>query len=251
MTQLPPALVAVVSARSLPALEIAAVLDFLGLAIGIWTLWSCIELPRGGPLRRAFWLISLGSLAFVLSHVLDTLLQLLSIDEATMIHQGAVLVSVLLFLPGLASLTDALPPAREARTEAGRLLRLWPFAVGLALAISAGTFILFGVGALAESVAFFALDGSVLVLAGASIALVLRAQIGGAVGRSLWLALLGLLLFSLAHPVQVWFYEATAYPPDLLGVVHRLIVMPALFLFASSITRVARSLSPAAVPLRT
>lgn len=229
--------------NSLPALEIAAVFDFAGLTIAIWTLWSCIELPAGGALRRAFWLISLGSVAFAFSHVLDTILQLLDIDAATLVHQGAIIVSILFFLPGLASLTDVLPIFRRRKTEPVPPLRLWPFAVALTLVISAGSFILYGVGALAETVAFFALDGSLLLLAGISLIFIVRAQLGGTIGHSLWLALLGLLLFSLAHPVQVWFYATTNYPSDLLGAVHRLIVMPAFFLFAFSITRVVRSLA--------
>ena len=86
-------------------------------------------------------------------------------------------------------------------------------------------------GELAETVAFFVLDGSLLLLAGISLIFIVRAQLGGAIGHSLWLALLGLLLFSLAHPVQVWFYATTNCPSDLLGAVHRLTVMPA---FSSS-----------------
>jgi hypothetical protein len=232
------------TANSLPALEISAVLDCIGVGIAIWTVWSCVELPMGGQVRRAFLLISLGSLAFALSHVLDTILQLLDIEAATLIHQGAVLLSILCFLPGLADLTDALTPLSRVKTTPGQPLRLVPFAVGVTLVISAGTFILYGMNALAETVAFFLLDGSVVVLSGLALLWMLQARLGGAIGRSLWLASLGLLLFSLAHPVQVWFYEETVYPPDLLVVLHRLLVMPAFFLFAFSINGVARRLTP-------
>jgi hypothetical protein len=75
--------------------------------------------------------------------------------------------------------------------------------------------------------------------------LLLRARIGGVIGRSLWLTLVGLLLFSLAHPLQIWLVEEASFPAAALAVLHRLIVMPALILFAFSIARVARALSHA------
>jgi hypothetical protein len=228
--------------HSLTDLEIVALLDFSGLAIAIWTFWSSIWLRLGGNVFRAFRLISIGGLAFALSHLLDTILQLLDSDTATLIHQGAVLFSVLFFLPGLASLADAVPSFRAARksTQPGIF---WPISVGLTLSIIAASFILYGINALAETVAFLALDGSIILLSGVCLILVVRARLGGAIGRSLWQAMLGLLIFSLAHPVQVWFYEQTYYSLDTLAILHRLIVIPAFCLFALSITSVARTLS--------
>ena len=105
------------------------------------------------------------------------------------------------------------------------------------------SFIFYGLGILAEVATFFVLDGSLLMLAALCLALVARARPGGAIGHSLWLAIFGLVLFSLAHPVQAWFYEQTNYAPDLLGIVHRLIIIPAFFLFAISITYAAHALN--------
>ncbi|HLW02319.1 MAG TPA: hypothetical protein VKT82_26925 [Ktedonobacterales bacterium] len=227
---------------SLSTIIITALLDFAGLAIAIWTVWSSIWLQRGGHLLHAFRFISLGSLALALSHLLDTILQMLNIDAATLIHQGAVLLAVLLFLPGLANLTDALPAFDPTKSEQLPRVKLWPLVTVLIIIISALSFIFYGLGLLAEVAAFFMLDGSLLILAALCLALVVRARLGGAIGHSLWLAVFGLILFSLAHPVQAWFYEQTDYAPDLLGIVHRLIVIPAFFLFAISITYAANAL---------
>jgi hypothetical protein len=160
-----------------------------------------------------------------------------------MIHQGAILGSILLFLPGLASLTETFSPRLRAKAGQAQPLGLLPLAIGATLLIGAGSFILYGAGALTETVTFLVLDGSLLLMTVVSLALFARTQLGGAIGGSLRLALLGLLLFSLAHPVQAWLYEETTYAPDLLGVAHRLFVMPAFFLFAWSINGVVRSLS--------
>jgi hypothetical protein len=219
----------------------------VGVAIAIWTLWTCFGLALGGHLRRAFGLISVGGLAFALSHVLDTILQLLNIDAATLIHQGAVLLAMLCFLPGLAALTDSLPPLQRAAGATDRL-QLWPLAVWLTFSSSAISFILYGVSALAEAVTFLVLDGSILVLAGITIVLVVRARLGGPIGRALWLALLGLLLFSLAHPLQAWLYQATDEAAPVFNILHRLIVMPAFLLFASSLATVARGLTATSLP---
>lgn len=227
---------------SLSTITITALLDFAGLSIAIWTAWSSIWLQRGGYVLRAFRFISVGSLAFALSHLIDTILQLLNIDAATLIHQGAVLVAILCFLPGLASLADAVPSFHTANAPI-RPIKFWPLVAGLIICISAFCFIFYGIGILAETATFIALDGSLVLLSALCMALVVRAQLGGAIGRSLWLSLFGLMLFSLAHPVQAWFYEQTNYAPDLLGIVHRLIVIPTFFLFAISITNAARALN--------
>jgi hypothetical protein len=220
------------------AIEINALLDLTGVAIAIWTLWTTIWLRLGGQLHRAFRFISFGAFAFALSHLLDSILQLLNLDYALLIHQGAVLTAILCFVPGLAGLTDSLPTTRQRETPS---FQLWPLAVGLVVIVGALSFILYGVGPLAEAWAFVGLDSGLVLLSGVCLVLVIRAHLGGAVGRSLWLALLGLVIFSLAHPLQTWFYEETTIAPSLLGIVHRLIVIPAFFLFAFSITSVARS----------
>ncbi len=119
----------------------------------------------------------------------------------------------------------------------------WPISVCLTLSIIAASFILYGINALAETAAFVALDGSIVLLAGACLILVIRARLGGTVGRSLWQAMLGVIIFSMAHPVQAWFYEQATYSPDTLAILHRLIVIPAFCLFAVSMTSVARTLS--------
>lgn len=221
------------------AIEITALLDLLAVAIAIWTLWTTVWLHLGGQLQRAFQLISFGGFAFALSHLLDSILQLLDIDYALLIHQGAVLIAILCFVPGLAGLTESLPAYTRQKKEPA--LRLWPLAAGLVIIVGALSFILYGVGPLAEAWAFIGLDSGLVLLSGVCLGLVIRARLGGAVGRSLWVALLGLLIFSLAHPLQVWFYEETTIAPSLLGIIHRLIVIPAFFLFAFSITNVARS----------
>lgn len=220
------------------AIEITALLDLTGVAIAIWTLWTTIWLRLGGQLHRAFRFISFGGFAFALSHLLDSILQLLNLDYALLIHQGAVLTAILCFVPGLAGLTGSLPTTRQRETPSPQL---WPLAVGLVVIVGALSFILYGLGPLAEAWVFVGLDSSLVLLSGVCLALVVRAHLGGAIGRSLWLALLGLVIFSLAHPLQAWFYEETTIAPSLLGIVHRLIVIPAFFLFAFSITSVARS----------
>jgi hypothetical protein len=242
LAALPDATPVIGQAHSLTNLEVVALLDFSGLTIAIWTFWSSIWLHLGGNVFRAFRLISIGGLAFALSHLLDTILQLLDIETATLIHQGAVLLSVLFFLPGLASLADAVPSFKVAGRSAQHSA-FWPISVCLTLGITAASFILYGINALAETVAFVALDGSIVLLAGACLILVVRARLGGGIGRSLWQAMLGLIIFSMAHPVQVWFYEQATYSQDTLAILHRLIVIPAFCLFAVSMTSVARTLS--------
>ncbi|HEY7122314.1 MAG TPA: hypothetical protein VH540_00040 [Ktedonobacterales bacterium] len=230
---------------SLVDLELAGLLDLVGLTIAIWTLWSSLWLPLGGNLLRAFRLISLGALAFALSHLMDTLiqnLQLTNLETATLIHHGTVLTAMLFFVPGLASLADALPDF-AAPFPTNPQLRLWPFAVGLALTVGALSFILYGFSFEAEFWAFVGLDGSLVLLSGVCVFLVLRARLGGPIGSSLWFALLGLLIFSLAHPLQAWLYEQETYTPGTLGVLHRAVVIPAFCLFAISITNLGQKLS--------
>jgi hypothetical protein len=227
------------------AQQVSGVLDLVGLAVGIWTLWSSVTLPLGGNLQRAYRLIGFGALAFALSHVLDSFiagLNFLPAEQNLLLTQGTVLLSMLLFVPGLAGLAGILPTLPSARKMAP-LPPLWPLAVGLAFMISAFSFILDGVSPESIIVAYIGLDSALVIIAGLCVFLLLRARIGGVIGRSLGLALAGLLIFSLAHPLQIWLFEETTLSGDTLGILHRLIVMPALALFALSLNRVARSVN--------
>jgi len=225
--------------------QVAGVLDLMGLAVGIWTVWSSITLPLDGKLQHAFRLIGFGALAFAVSHVIDSLvgdLRLLSGEQTLLLTQGTVLISMLFFIPGLAGLADVLPTLSSVRRLAP-IPHFWPLEIVLALTIVAFSFILFGISPEAEAVAFIALDGIILVIAGLCVLLLLRTRIGGMIGRFLWLAMVGLLVFSLAHPLQVWLVNASGLPDTALAIIHRLIVMPSLMLFALSLTSLARRLS--------
>ena len=227
------------------ALQLAGALDLSGLAVGFWALWSSISLPLGGKLQRAFRLIGFGAVAFAASHLLDLLLagfQALPGNAGFVLTQGTVLVSMLIFVPGLADLADVLPSLPSAKPLAP-FPSIWPFGIGLTVFIGALCFIIYGFTPEAEVIILIGLDASLLFTAALCIFLLLRARIGGVIGRSLWLALVGLLLFTLAHPLQIWLVETSDLPATTLAVLHRLIVMPALILFALSIARVARSLS--------
>ncbi len=224
--------------------QVAGVLDLAGLAVGIWTVWSSISLPFGGKLQRAFQLIGFGALAFAISHLIDSIvtgLRLLSDEQAMLLMQGMVLISMLFFVPGLAGLAD-LRATHSARRTA-RFPRFWPMVVILVIVSSALSFTLYGISPQAETAALIGLDTSIAITTVLCIALLLRARVGGVIGRSLWLAMLGLLLFSLDHPFQMWLGDKTGFPDDILAIVHRLIVIPALLLFALSIGRLARRLS--------
>lgn len=227
------------------ALQVAGALDLTGLAVAVWTLWSSISLPLGGKLQRAFRLIGFGAVAFASSHLLELLLagfQVLPGNGDFVLTQGNVLVSMLIFVPGLADLADVLPTLPSAR-QLAPFPRIWPAGIGLTVAIGALCFIVYGFTPEAEIITLIGLDASLIFTAILCVFLLLRARIGGVIGRSLWLALVGLLLFSLAHPLQIWLVEESSLPATTLAVLHRLIVMPSLILFALSIARVARSLS--------
>jgi hypothetical protein len=223
---------------------IAGALDLAGLLVAIWTIWSTISLMLGGRLLLAFRFTAVGAFAFAVSHLLDTLLQAsktLNVEVATLLHQGVVTVALFLFVAGLANLADDLPGLGAPR-QMGASLRLWPFVVGTALCISLFSFIVYGFNLVAEVWAFIWLEFSLILLLVICLMLMLRARLGGAIGRSLWLAMLGLFIFGMAHPVQVWFYLNTDYTPGALAVMHRLVVIPAFFLFAISITRLGQQL---------
>jgi hypothetical protein len=215
-------------------LEFSGVLDLAGLAVATWTLWVFLSLPLQGTLQRAFRFISIASLAFAFSHVLDSL------------AQGEVLVSILLFVPGLVSLADSFPQFSPAQASQ-RPFSLWPLAVGFIIGIASLSFILYGISPQAEVIAFLGINGCLVALTVVCCWLLIRAGVRGAVGFSLWLAMLGLILFSMAHPLQAWmvFQPGNAlYGP----VFHRLIVMPAFFLFAFSMTHLARRISRYPLP---
>lgn len=231
-------------AYSLTALQIAGILDLAGLLIAVWTIWSSIWLPLSGHLKRTFQLISFGTLAFALSHLLDSLLQgsrVLDYGHATVLHQGTVLFSMFFFVAGLAGLVDMLPTLSSAR-RSSTSPHIWPASVGLALMISVFSFIMYGASPEAETLVLIGLDGSIILIAILCAGLLLRARISGVIGRSLWLALVGLLIFSLAHPAQAWFYSQTPLAPGMVAIIHRLVVIPAFLLFALSVTSLARSI---------
>ncbi len=228
----------------LPAFEIAGALDLAGLLVAMWTLWSTVQLTLGGKLLRAFRFMTIGSLAFALSHLADTLLQAskaLNPEAATFLHQGVVSMSIFLFVAGLASLTDDLPTL-GARRQIPSSLRLWPLVVGGALCLSALSFILYGFSLVAEVWAFLWVDVGLVIMLGVCLLLALRARLGGSIGHALWLAMLGLFFFGMAHPVQIWFYLNTPLPPGTLAIVHRLVVIPAFSLFAISMTRLGQQM---------
>jgi hypothetical protein len=240
---LPPVLGA--GSSAVIALQIAGALDLSGLAVSIWALWTAISLPLGGKLQRAFHLIGFGTVAFAASHVLDLLLAgfgVLPGNTGFVVTQGTVLASMLIFVPGLAALADVLPTLPSASLRAP-FPRIWPVFMGLTISIGGLCFIAYGLTPESEIITLIGLDSALLLTAVLCVFLLLRARIGGAIGRSLWLALAGLLIFSLAHPLQIWLVEETTLPAPTLAVLHRLIVMPALILFVLSISRVARALN--------
>ncbi len=230
---------------TLVAQQLAGFLDLVGLAAGIWTVWSSIMLPLGGNLQRAFRLIGFGTLAFACSHIIDSFigdLHLVSDNAGLLITQGNVLLSMLCFVPGLAALTDVLPTLPGAKGTAS-FPRFWPLAVAVVIVTGAFSFILYGISPEAEVVAFIALEGCISLIACLCIILLLRARIGGMIGRYLWLAMVALLIFSLAHPVHIWMVDNSGLPGGLLAILHRLVVMPALLLFAFCTTRLSRKLN--------
>ncbi|HEY7356023.1 MAG TPA: hypothetical protein VH590_06135 [Ktedonobacterales bacterium] len=227
----------------LTAFEVTGLIDLTGFLVAIWTFWSTTSLLLGGQLQRSFRFISWGILAFATSHLFESLtrgLQILVNGPDVLVTQGAVLVSLLFFIPGLAGLADAMPMFHHKQSESQ--LKIWPLAVGLAIMIGSFSFILYGFSPEAEIIALIGLDGSLILIAAVCVFLLLRARIGGVIGSSLWLAMLGLLLFSLAHPLQAWLYETTNLSADTLAVLHRLIAGPAFILFALSIARLAHGL---------
>jgi hypothetical protein len=117
-------------------------------------------------------------------------------------------------------------------------------AVGLSLFLLALSFIVYGFKIETVFWALMALNAGIVVLALACAVQVWRAHLGGALGGALYLALFGLLIFSLAHPAQTWFSAAHLVSGPIVPLLHRMAVIPAFLLFSASITRLSRALAP-------
>jgi hypothetical protein len=223
-----------------------AVLDIVGVVAAIWTLWIFAWLPLKGIAMSAFRLIAVGGLIFALLHVLDTLFDewhILPKGLPSLIHFGLVLVSLVAFVLGLARLADAVTtwqlPEKSSPTA-----RWWPLAITLALILLATSFIIYGFSLLAVAWASYAIDAGIIILSITCAFQVWRARLGGAVGSALYLALIGLLIFSLAHPAQTWLASLGIVSGPIVGLLHRLVVIPAFLLFSTSIARLSRALTP-------
>jgi hypothetical protein len=231
------------------SLEISGILDLVGLAVAVWTVWASLSLPVGGQCKRSYRSIAWGTLAFALCYLLDSLLQgtqMMTSSQSAVLTEAAVLASMLLFVWGLMGMAEALPAFAHQQASSFDLICL--LVVDLAIAAGALSFIFSGFTAGAVFVALFGLDAGLLIMTGVCVALLIRARLGGIFGRSLWLAMLGLLLFSLAHPLHIWLVAETDLSAGLLAILHRGIVIPALLLFALSITRLARQLHQTLIP---
>ncbi len=225
--------------------EIINLLDLISLSVAIWTIWTAFSLPLGGALQRAFRLIAFGSLAFAFSHILDALVQelgFLSTETATLCHQGGVLISIMLFVFGISRLADTIPTLTSDQNQTSSGL-LWSLAVGLILVVAAFSFIVYGLSLESAAISFIGISGCLIFMVVICFVLLLRARIGGAIGRALWLAFLGLLLFSLAHPLQSWALFQNPSTPTTNAIIHRLVVVPAFLIFALSLASLARTLS--------
>ncbi len=223
-----------------------ALLDLLGVIVAIWTLWTFAWLPLKGIAMSAFRLIAVGGMIFALWHVLDTLFSVwtvLPLGLPFLVHWGLVLISLVYFLFGLARLADAVSvlqlPQDQSPTQ-----HWWPMAVGLSLFLLAISFIVYGFKLETVFWALMALNVGITILALACAFQVWRAHLGGALGGALYLALLGLLIFSLAHPAQTWFSLADIVSGPIVPLLHRLAVIPAFLLFSASIARLSRALAP-------
>lgn len=222
-------------------------LDLLGLGAAIWSLWMLAWLDLEGALNSAFRWIVAGGMVFALLHLQDTLLRLGKVFSGSfinLIHIGSMLIVMVFLVLGLARLADA-ATRWQVRAEGGAPLRLWPLSVGLAATVGALSFILYGFSPVAAGWASWALQGSLILLTIACVAQVMRARLGGSVGRALRWALLGLLVFSLVHPLQAWLFSIqvlVASPYSALF--HRVFVIPAFLLFCFSISALSRAWAP-------
>lgn len=239
------------SHSAVTSLVISSILDLAGLAVAIWTLWTAFSLPLGGQLKRSYRAIAWGILAFAASHLLDSLIQgtqFLNSQQGLILIQTAVPASMLFFVWGLTGLGEALPDISSADPR-NPLAVIWVLALSILITVGGFSVIFYGFSTEAEVVALIGLESGLFLLTGLCVVLLVRARLKGVVGRSLWLSMLGLLLFSLAHPLQIWLIEATTLSGDFLAVLHRIIVMPALILFALSMTRLAYQLNQTLLPV--
>lgn len=235
--------IATTSAFGLPVFW-EALLDLVGVMSAIWTVLSLAWLSVEGMLRSAFRFITLGSLTFALLHVSDTVLRqghLLPGSLVGLIHIGSMLLAMIFFVLGLARLADAV--TWEKTTERPPL-RWWPFSVGVALCLGLLSFIIYGLSASAVVWATVGISAGLILLTVVCLVQVLRARLGGMVGSALWLALIGLMVFCLVHPLQSWLFDARIITPTPISpVLHRLFVIPAFLLFSASIARLSRGLA--------
>lgn len=236
-----------VTIAGMPVFFWEVLLDLLGLGAAIWSLWVLAWLDLEGALRSAFRWIVAGGMVFALLHLQDTLLRLGQVFSGNLIfliHIGSMLMVMVFLVLGLARLADA-ATAWQARAEGGAPLRLWPLSVGVAATVGALSFILYGFSPDAASLASWLLQAGLILLTIACVAQVLRARLGGSVGRALRWALLGLLIFSLVHPVQpLLFTLGVLGPTPYSSLVHRIFVIPAFLLFSFSISALSRAWAP-------
>jgi hypothetical protein len=222
-------------------------LDLLGLGAAIWSLWALAWLDLAGALRGAFRWIVAGGMVFALLHLQDTLLRLgqfLNGGLINLIHIGSMLVVMIFLVLGLARLADA-AAQWQVKAEGGAPLRLWPLAVGIAATLGALSFILYGFSTLAVAWANWALQSGLILLTIACATQVMRARLGGSVGRALRWALFGLLVFSLVHPLQAWLFSLDVLAPSPYAfLLHRVFVIPAFLLFSFSISALSRAWVP-------
>jgi hypothetical protein len=236
-----------VTMLGMPVFFWEVLLDLVGLGAAIWSMWVLAWLDLEGALRSAFRWIVAGGMVFALLHMQDSLLRLGQVFSASLInliHIGSMVVVMVFLVLGLARLADA-ATAWQVRAEGGVPMRLWPLAVGVAATVEALSFILYGFSALAAAWANWALQGSLVILTIACVAQVMRARLGGSVGRALRWALLALLVFSLVHPLQSWLFSIQVLVASpYTSLFHRVFVIPAFLLFSFSISALSRAWAP-------
>jgi hypothetical protein len=223
-----------------------AFLDLIGVVAAIWTLWVFAWLPLQGVAMSAFRLIAVGGLIFALLHVLDTLFMVWKVLPQGMpglVHFGLVLVSLVVFVVGLARLADAVNAWQAPETQFPRH-QWWPMSVAMSVFLLALSFIIYGFKLEELFWASVSIDTGIVLLSITCAVQVWRARLGGAVGGALYLALVGLLIFSLAHPMQTYLGSVQFVSGPIVPLLHRLTVIPAFLLFSASIGRLSRALAP-------
>jgi|SRR5579859_2551568 len=237
---------AISTVAGVPTFVWESLLDLVGMIAAIWAVWSLAWLDMQGTLRGAFRLIAFGGLIFAFLHVQDSILRLgqfLSGSWIGLIHLGLVLLATVFFVLGLARLADSVTrwqaPASSLPSSGW-----WSLAVGIALSLGLLSFIAYGASPPALLWASLGLDAALVLLVGVCTVQVLRARLGGALGSALWMALIGLLIFTLDHLFQMWLSGAHIVSPALSPIIHRIVVIPAFLLFSASIDRLSRALIP-------